>query len=73
MSRVIKGCGFCVHDGECAYPCYGLAPHNHVDKGAGFIGSTEFTGDTQDNFEPEEGCTTHGTYTHCPKCGYDGS
>ncbi len=60
-------------EGECPYPYYGLAPHKHdLSITGSFVGSTVFTGDIPDNFEPDPDCedNTHGVY-HCPyNCKY---
>lgn len=65
----IKFCDEC-HDGDggCAYPYYGLAPHIHTQ----LICGTEFTKEPHPaNFSPDgDGL---GVYTHCLKCGGDGT
>ena len=70
LTDLINGyCDHC-HDGEgnSIYPYYGLAPHSHI--GESLIGSTIFTGELPNNFEPEDNdCKTHGVYTHCLECG----
>lgn len=71
-------CEFCTDgDGGCCYPYYGLAPHNHdLSKTGCVVGSTVFTGEPlPENFEPDPDDPDGkiGTYTHCPKCGCNGT
>lgn len=57
-------------DGNCAFPYYGVAPHNHERSAAGWITTKikprdEWTLDFRE--DPDEpGC---GTYLRCPYCG----
>lgn len=69
-------CKYCSdpESGECAYPYYGLAPHNsHLreDGTTVAIGNTTFLPKEQwpDNFTPDPDAPNCGTYEYCPECG----
>lgn len=62
-------CKHCDMDGDCVYPMYGLAPHDHV--GENIIGSTKIRPKDEwpDNFVEDGESPGCGVYTSCPECG----
>lgn len=66
----MKACPSCDDgSGDCVYPYYGLAPHQHLK--AGDCGLTKLLPkeDWPKNFEPDINSEGMGAYTHCEACG----
>ncbi len=62
-------CKYCDDgDGFCAFPYYGVAPHEWSEPG---VSRKRILPKEQwpENFEQDKDTPGCGTYTHCPECG----